>query len=58
MKSPGLIGLMREPPDPLLGLEFPQIRPGLILVQPWMKQGLVNCVPFAALHLKSNLKKK
>ena len=52
MKSPGLIRLMCQPPDSLLGLQLPEIGPGFILVQPWMKQGLVNCVTFPALNLK------
>ena len=52
IKSPGLIRFMCQPPYSLLGLQLPEVGPGFILVQPWMKQGLVNCVPFPALNLK------
>ena len=43
---------MGEPPDALLGLELPQVAPGLVLVQPGVQHRLVHRVALPALDLR------
>ena len=42
---------MGEPPVPELLLQLPEVRPGLVAVQPGVHQGLVHGVTLAALDL-------